>query len=138
MDTKTLLMAATSGALLFSAQIASPQETAAPRARADVKAETRSAEKAGKLVPAGQGPTGDKDAAFKSTKTRAQRKAETREARREGELEPTGEAAGLKEERAEDSAPSTTSRALRKAQTRELEKAGKLTPAGQGPDAPRK
>lgn len=141
MTTKAVLIVAAAAASMLSSQIAFSQDTSPPSppvSRAAIKADTKAAEKARQLTPAGEGLPGDKQTSFKSTKTRSERKAETLVARRQGALEPTGEAAGLKEERAEDRAPSTVSRAQRKAQTRALEKAGKLTPAGEGPDAPRK
>jgi hypothetical protein len=109
----------------------------APKSRADVKAETRAAEKAGKLVPAGEGPIAPTPSRQSNT-TRAQRKADTLHARKAGELESTGEASDAKAERAEQARPSTTSRQQRKADTRAARQAGTLIPAGEGPGAPRK
>jgi hypothetical protein len=111
-------------------------QTQAPVSRADVKAETRAAEKAGQLAPAGEGPTFNDWTA--PTKTRAQRKAETREARQARQLEPAGDTEMAIEDRALRAQKTTTSRAERKAQTRALEKSGRLIPAGEGPDAPKK
>jgi hypothetical protein len=76
----------------------------APKSRADVKAETRAAEKAGKLVPAGEGPIAPTPSRQSNT-TRAQRKADTLHARKAGELESTGEASDAKAERAEQARP---------------------------------
>ena len=52
-------------------------QASAPPSRADVKAETKAAEKAGKLTPAGEGTAPAEAPGAKSTKTRAERKAET-------------------------------------------------------------
>ena len=104
--------------------------------RPEVKAQTRAAEKAGKLVPAGQGPE------FKvskgSTRTRAQRKADTLAERRAGGFHPAGDADVLVAERRARAQPTTVNRAARKAETRAEEKAGLLIPAGEGPGAPKK
>lgn len=113
------------------------EEAGARKSRADVKAETRAAEKARKLVPAGEGPIAPTPSRSSNT-TRSARKAETLKARKAGELEPTGEAADLKAERAEQRRPSTTTRQQRKADTLAARKAGTLVPAGEGPGAPRK
>ena len=70
-------------ALLAQSAIA---QTEAPKARADVKAETAAAKK----TPAGEGsPAAATEA--KSTKTRAERKAETKDAAKAKELTPAGE-----------------------------------------------
>ena len=66
---------------------AAAQTSSAPLTRAEVKAETRAAEKAGKLTPAGQGP--EVKVSRKSGTTRAQRKADTLAARKAGH-EPFG------------------------------------------------
>lgn len=109
----------------------------APPTRAEIKSETRAAEKAGALTPAGEGlrPTAPLG---KSTKTRAQRKAETRAARAAGQLEPAGDAGERKVEQAELAKASTKTRAQRKAETRAAARAHELTPAGEGPGAPTK
>ena len=133
MFTKTsLAVAAATASLLCTAAFG---QSSAPVTRAEVKAETRTAEKSGQLVPAGEGP--EFHDSMKSSKTRAQRKAETRAARKAGELEPAGDAEIAKEDREILAQKTTVNRADRKAQTRAQEKAGKLTPAGEGPDAPR-
>lgn len=107
-----------------------------PVSRAEVKAETRAAEKAGKLTPAGQGPV------FRTPrtteKTREQRKAETLAARREGTLKATGPASDFKADSDIRAQRTTVNRAARKAQTRAEERAGTLIPAGEGPGAPEK
>ena len=136
MISKTTLGAAMAAAVLSSGAFA--QDSAAPASRAAIKAETRAAEKAGKLTPAGEGSPVDPDLGKRSSKTRADRKAETRQARKSGELVPAGETEDLKEEKAELSARSTKTRAQRKAEVREDAKEGKLIPAGEGPQAPKK
>jgi hypothetical protein len=128
-------LAAAIAAVVFS-NIAFSQDNSTPVTREQRKAETRAAEKAGKLTPAGEGRPTTPDSNTKSTKTRAQRKAETRIARKNGELTPAGEAGEMKEEEAERSLHSTKTRAERKAETRLARKNGELLPAGEGPGAP--
>ena len=129
---------------LLAATIAGPAawaqtSAASSPSRADVKAETRALEKAGKLEPAGSGGTRAERMAAppKSTKTRAERKAETVAARKAGTLRP----AGSGPTKAELTAPpptSTKTRAERKAETRAAARARQLTPAGEAPEAPKK
>jgi len=114
------------------------QAASAPASRGEIKAETRAAEKAGKLTPAGEAVTPAVPPGPPSNKTRAQRKAETRAARSAGQLEPAGDAEGAKEVRAELGSKSTRTRAQRKAATLSAAKAHQLQPAGEGPDAPKK
>src|SRR4029453_7217650 len=61
-------------------------QQAHPLTRAEVKAETRALEKAGKLTPAGEGSPTSWETNFKSTKTREERKTETTLAAKNGEL----------------------------------------------------
>jgi hypothetical protein len=129
---------------LLAATVAGPAawaqtSAASSPSRADVKAETRALEKAGKLEPAGPGGTRAERMAAppKSTKTRAERKAETVAARKAGTLRP----AGSGPTKAELTAPpptSTKTRAERKAETRAAARARQLTPAGEAPEAPKK
>lgn len=135
MSSNALISAVVMAASLLS-QTAMAQSNSGPGSRAEVKAETRAAEKSGKLVPAGQGP--QFKVPTKSTKTRAQRKTETLAARRAGTLEPAGDADIVVADRKTEAQRSTVNRAARKGETREEEKAGLLTRAGEGPDAPRK
>jgi hypothetical protein len=115
---------------------AAAQTSSAPLTRAEVKAETRAAEKAGKLTPAGQGP--EVKVSRKSGTTRAQRKADTLAARKAGQLEPPGDAETETLDRQLAGQRSTVSRASVKAETRAEEKAGLLIPAGERANAPRK
>jgi Domain of unknown function (DUF4148) len=135
MSSKSVLVTALAVVATFCWQSAMAQASA-PLSRADVKAETRAAEKAGKLTPAGQGGAPVAAAPAGPTKTRAQRKAETIEARKAGTLAPAGPT--QKADNAERAKPTAKSRADRKAETRAAEKAGELTPAGEGPAAPKK
>lgn len=135
MSSKSVLVAAVAVVATFCWQSAMAQASA-PLSRAEVKAETRAAEKAGKLTPAGQGGAPAAVAASGPTKTRAQRKAETIEARKAGTLAPAGPT--QKADNAERAKPTSKSRPERKAETRAAEKAGELTPAGEGPAAPKK
>lgn len=125
-------------ATAFVSQASFAQNDPAPASRAEIKAETRAAEKAGKLTPAGEGVKPTQPGGAQSTKTRAERKAETREARKTGELEPAGEAGDFKSDQAARSATSTKTREQRKAETLAAAKAHQLTPAGEGPDSPKK
>jgi len=134
MSTKTsLAVAAAMASLLCTATFG---QSNAPLTRAEVKAETRAAEKAHQLVPAGPGP--DFPVSRSSNTTRAQRKADTRAAEKAGQIAPAGDAEIALQDQETRAQKTTVNRAERKAQTRALEKAGKLTPAGEGPDAPRK
>ena len=105
-----------------------------------MKAETKAAEKAGQLTPAGEGTTPkDNGAVGASTKTREQRKTETKAAAKAHELTPAGPQHPVqKADAAERNKPSTLTRDERKAQTKAAAKAGELTPAGEGPLAPKK
>lgn len=107
------------------------QGTQAPPSRAEIKAETRTALKAGQLTPAGEGSPAAAPQS-PSTKTRAQRKAETLQARKAGELRRAGLEPEWKAARAAARVPSTTTRAERKATTLAAARAGQLTPAGEG------
>jgi hypothetical protein len=134
---KTTLAAAIAAAIFSNGAFS--QDTAPPASRASIKAETRAAEKAGKLTPAGEGGPVDPSPKTRSTKTRADRKAETRLARKDGELVPAGEVEESKAQLAQESSRhSTKTRAQRKAEVRADEKAGRLIPAGEGPMAPTK
>jgi hypothetical protein len=99
--------------------------------RAEVKAQTRAAQRAGQLTPAGEGfrRVAPQPA---STKTRAARKAEALQARRAGEFQKAGLEPEWKAARAAARVPSTTTRAQRKAATLAAARAGQLTPAGEG------
>ena len=102
MNNKASLAAPIAAAVISNAAFS--QDSAPPASRASIKAETRAAEKVGKLIPAGE-TEGTKDERAEAslqhfTKTRAQRKAETRQALKSGELIPAGETEGTKDERA--------------------------------------
>lgn len=102
-------VAALSAALLGQWAVAA--EPTSSQSRETVKAETRAAQRAGQLTPAGERGLRDKNAAFDSTKTRAQRRAETRKASKEGGLTPAGEGGNRAADRRSTSQPSTLSRA---------------------------
>lgn len=135
MSSKSVLVAALAVVATFCWQSAMAQASA-PLSRAEVKAETRDAEKSGKLTPAGQGGAPAAAPAAGPTKTRAQRKAETIEARKAGTLAPAGST--QKADVADRLKPTTKTRAERKAETREAAKKGELVPAGEGTAAPKK
>jgi hypothetical protein len=130
MFTKTsLAVAAATASLLCTAAFA---QSDAPLTRAEVKAETRAAEKDGKLVPAGEGPAFP--VSTKSNTTRAKRKADTRAAEKAGDIAPAGDAQSAMEDEELRAQKTTVNRGERKAQTRALEKSGKLIPPGERPD----
>ena len=136
MSSKSVLVAAVAVVATFCWQSAVAQASA-PLSRAQVKAETRAAEKSGQLTPAGQGGAPSvRTEAPGPAKTRAQRKAETIEARKAGALAQAGPT--QKADDADRAKPTTRSRAERKAETREAEKKGELIPAGEGQAAPKK
>jgi Domain of unknown function (DUF4148) len=84
MDRTSFILAAL---LALAASIATAQ-TASP-SRAEVKAETQRARKAGEIV---SGEQSGKEAPFVAGQTRAERKAATREAIAKGEMSTRGEA----------------------------------------------
>ena len=108
-----------------------------PLTRAEVKQETRDAEKAGTLTPAGEGSPLTVNSA-KSTMTRSQRKAATLLARKNNELIPAGGAASYKSDIALRAQRTTARREDIKTATRLAEKRRDLVPAGEGPGAPAK
>jgi|SRR5450755_2748290 FlaG/FlaF family flagellin (archaellin) len=135
MKMKNVLTVVAAAAFAVFAQGAFAQASA-PASRADVKSETKAAEKAGQLTPAGQGAAPMEKSTTKSTKTRAERKAETRAAAKAKELTPAGEGTNMK---ADTAGPSTKTRAERKAETKAAIKSGQTQPAGEAvPDAPKK
>ena len=136
MSSPHVITAATffSASLLCNAVMA--QTSAGGVTRAEVKADTRAAEKAGRLTPAGQGR--EVKVSPRSTKTRQERKAETLAARKAGLLEPAGDAETQLIDRQLASQPSTVDRTARKSETRAEEKSRQLIPAGEGPGAPRR
>ena len=67
--------------------------------RADVKAETKAAQKAGELAPAGEGGTKKREKAEKSSKsslTREERKAQAKADQKAGQMRPAGAAGDMK------------------------------------------
>ena len=105
-----------------SPPVATGAQTQPPVTREQRKAETKAANKAGELVPAGQGgpkmatPTG-------SSMTKAERKAQTQADAKAGNLAGAGDAA------AHEPAPktkSTQTRSERKAQAKADQAAGKM------------
>jgi len=127
------LLATMAGLAVTAALYGAPtyaQSDSAPLSRAAVNAETRAANVARQLMPAGEGtPT---DIALHSSKTRIERKAETIEARRKGEIQPGG--LGLyKSNMSQQTAMgnSTKTRAERKAETQQAAKDHTLLHAGE-------
>jgi hypothetical protein len=121
---------------VFCSGAAMAQDQAA--SRAEVKKETRAAEKAGSLTPAGEGSPITSDVNVKSTLTRAQRMEDALSARRDHQLAAAGDGSSYKADAALRALPTTRSRADRKAETRLAAKNHELTPAGQGPGSPTK
>jgi Domain of unknown function (DUF4148) len=124
------VVAAVAAAMFAQASFAQ----ASSPSRADVKAETKAAEKSGQLTPAGEGSAPVAKSTAKSTTPRSTVKAETKAAEKAGQLTPAGEGAAPV-----DKSPmkSTKTRAERKAETRAAAKGKQLTPAGEGPDTPK-
>ncbi len=138
MSSKSVLVGVLAVAAALCAQAVYAQASA-PLSRAQVKEETKAAEKAGQLTPAGQGGAPvSRSAATGPTKTRAERKAETQAARKAGSLTPAGEGQARKADVADAARAPTKTREQRKAETIEAKKKGELVPAGQGSPAPTK
>src|SRR3954454_2713929 len=98
MKIKNVLTVVAAACAVF-AQATMAQPASAPASRADVKADTR----AGKGVPAGEGPgamSSGNTGSSSSTTSRMERKDTTKAARASGDLKPTGEAAELKDDKA--------------------------------------
>ena len=93
MKTKLVLGAVAAAVAVFS-QGAFAQAASSP-SRADVKAQTKAAEKSGQLAPAGEaGDLKGTQPGKGSQVDKAQRKADTKAANKAGKLTPAGEAAG--------------------------------------------
>jgi hypothetical protein len=103
---------------------AMPQTPPEPKTRSDVKADTRAAEKAHELEPAGENSMPIPKT--RSDKTKAERKAETRQAAKAHQLAPPGE-----ESAAIPALKSTKTKAERKAETRQAEKDHEIAPLGE-------
>ena len=136
MNSKHFLMVVMAAGLAALTQ-ATFAQSIGPTSRADMKTQTRAAEAAHELVPAGEGIAASTEASTgHSTKTRTEQKAETRAAREAGGLAAAGEEpAGAK---AEKSIKSTKTRAEGKAEARAAEKEGTVPPAGEGAKARKK
>ena len=101
-------------------------QTEAPKARADVKAETAAAKKKGELTPAAEGKPQEKMTKT-SDNARASVKAETAAANKKGELTKPGE--GVPQEKM--AKKSDKPRAEVKAETAAAKKKGDVVPAGE-------
>lgn len=108
-----------------------------PPTRAEVKEQTRAANKSGELMHAGEVLPADKSASAPSTKTREQRKSETMQARKEGQLVPGGQAT-YKSSMSQSNVKSTKARADVKTETQQAAKEKKLMPAGEVIDPAKK
>ena len=134
MSSKSILFVAAVLATSLSAPAVFAQ--ASSPTRAAVKADTRAAEKAGKLTPAGEAANPTITPASGPTTTRAERKSATLAARKAGTLTPAGP--NQKADVAVQKQPPTKTRAERKAETLDAKKKGELVPAGEGPGSPKK
>jgi hypothetical protein len=101
--------------------------------RAEIKSDTRAANKANELWRGGEAPL--PEPAFQSQKSREDRKAETLNARQRGEILPPG-LANFKAHTAQPPRSDRT-RAERKAETLRAVKDGTLAPAGEAEDPTR-
>jgi hypothetical protein len=129
-STKLCAVITIAAGILVFAQTSLAQSDSTPTSRADVKAQTRAANKAGELYRGGEAPLPEKR--FEPSKTRVERKAETITARKRGELVPPGEATY----KAQLPMPvrSDKTRADRKAETLKAAKEGTLSPSGEAED----
>jgi hypothetical protein len=107
-------------------------QTEQPASRADVKAQTKAANKAGQMVPGEEDPS-IKQPAPKSTKNRADTKAETKAANKEGTLGSSSGSMYKSHNVAprEQLSKSTKTRAEGKAETKQAVKEHKTPPAGE-------
>ncbi len=134
MRSKSLLFVAALLATSLSSPTAFAQSSSP--SRATVKAETRAANKAGKLTPAGEAANPTIAPASGPTTTRAERKSATLAARKAGALTPAGP--NQKADVAIQKQAPTKTRAERKSETLDAKKKGELVPAGEGPGSPKK
>ena len=132
MKTKNMLTVVAAAAFAVFTQGAFAQ--ASSPSRADVKAETKAAEKSGKLQPAGEGKAAMSSASGPSDKTRDERKTQTKADAKSGSMQPAGESATAKDDKASKSSKSTKTKADQKAETQADVKGKKTTPAGEGVD----
>jgi len=128
----TRLLAAIAFAAVL-APVAYAASDAQPVSRAEVKEQTRAANKAGEMLPPGEASAADKTVLPAPTKTREQRKAETLQANRNGALSDYGP----NTYRAQNTAPrdalakSTKTSAEGKAETMQAAKDRKMMPPGE-------
>jgi len=123
---------ATAGAIVATAALlAAPayaQAQSAPLSRAAVNAETRAANLAWQLLPAGELIDVKPQTIVAAQKTRTERKAETLAAAKQHQLLPAGEAVSAKPQAV---VATQKTRAERKAETLEAARQHKLLPAGE-------
>jgi len=130
MKTKLALGAVVAAMAVFSQGVFA--QASAPVTRAERKAETSAANKAGKLSPAGEGPGAMASAPPKaSDKTRMERKDTAKSDIKTGATKPAGEGAELKNDKADKAKGSDKTRMERKDQTKADIKAGATQPAGE-------
>lgn len=133
MKLKHVIHLAAAGAAAASIAPAAFAQASAPVSRESVKVETRAAEAAGKLTPAGEGPgTKGSGDTSRSTKTRAERKSETTMERNMGGLTPAGQG-GAKPDHMNKARAHPRNRAAVKSETEAAQHAGTLQPAGEAP-----
>jgi len=123
-------------AATWAPSLALAQAASAPLSREQVKQETRAAQKAGEMTPAGGGHPVSRSKQTHSSLTKEQRKAQTLEARKKGELQPAGST--QKADVAMQKQTSTKTREQGKAEVMDARKKGELAPAGGGGPAPSK
>lgn len=122
--------------LAFAAAVGSTayaQTESQPASRADVKAQTKAANKAGQMVPGEEDPS-IKQPAPKSTKNRAEMKAQTKAGNKDGGYS-SGKATYNTQNVAgrEQLSKSTKTRAEGKAETKQAVKEHKTPPPGDAP-----
>jgi hypothetical protein len=128
----TRLLAAIAFAAVLAPVAYAATETQ-PVSRAEVKEQTRAANKAGDMLPPGEASAAEKTVLPPPTKTREQRKAETLQANRNGALSDYGPNTYRTQNVAprEALAKSTKTLAEGKAETMQAAKAGKMMPPGE-------
>ena len=128
---KNVLTVVAAAAFAVFAQGAFAQ--ASSPSRADVKAETKAAEKSGKLTPAGEGPGAmTSGTAGKSDLSREERKTQAKADAKSHKMTAAGEGPGaMTSGGTRGDKSSTTTKEARKAETKAAAKNKQLQPAGE-------
>ncbi|HEU5294777.1 MAG TPA: hypothetical protein VFU71_08300 [Burkholderiaceae bacterium] len=138
----TRLLAAMAGLALAAAwgSVAYAQTESKSPSRAEVKEQTKAANKAGQIATGEEDSMKSQMPATKSTKSREERKAETKAANKGGGLGSTGQTTykTYNESQRKELAKSTKTRAEGKAETKQAIKDKQMMPAGEGSEPAKK